>query len=145
MKSLTLLTSVNPNRRIPFSSFDIGLWGVKIRALSFHLGSLMYGRCGEVLIGVNFSKLNWLSVCLFSVSKGFEFEAACCMNCNKGGIFLSFPVSVWKVLCDIYNVSSRYFHRYVKDTLVTVTFSAWTVCTWEKWQENTLPVTEASE
>lgn len=62
----------------------------------------------------------------------FESEAACCVNRNKGGIFLSFPVSVWKFLCDIYNVSSQYFHRYVKDTLVAVTFSAWTVCTWKK-------------
>lgn len=56
---------------------------------------LMWARADKC----EFFTWNWLSVCLFSLRRfvWFDFEAACCMNCNKGGIFLS--AFVWCFQC----------------------------------------------
>lgn len=105
---------------ISFSSFDIGLWDVKIRALSLDL--YLYW-CMEVLMWARADRCEYFKIqltVLFMSLFILCLKRVCPVwivgkgNCKKGGIFLSFPVS--ENVSDVKNVSSWYFHRYVKDT-----------------------------
>lgn len=74
----------------------------------------------------------------------FEFEAACCRNSNKGNICLISSVSEnVSVIFRIYP-AGIFIDMWKTHTLVSVTFTTWTLCTWGKKMTGKHPVCEGS-
>lgn len=124
-----------------FSTFLTLLCGIfrpELCLLIFpHWSVVVFMWAGADTVGVNFSKWYWLSVCLFSDYKGdkpflFEFEHVVWILTREAYFYLS---HVWKKK-KIFRMSpaSVFIDMWKTHALVSVTFTAWTVCTLTNWQ-----------